>query len=171
MRILITGAAGQERNLHVRGGRLGRGGFDDEPEGIAERLAQQRADQAFRGQECQAAWSGRQRMRVIAVSQVGLRCCAMTTRSKAVQSAGGETPVGMMPAGSESSRRKRTGRDSNPRYRCRYTGFRDRLLQPLGHLSWYCSTAFGTEVYTRPDWFTSWVAMRNRRFTRLVLLQ
>jgi hypothetical protein len=29
----------------------------------------------------------------------------------------------------------RTGWDSNPRYRCRYTGFRDRLLQPLGHLS------------------------------------
>ena len=30
---------------------------------------------------------------------------------------------------------RRTGWDSNPRYRCRYTGFRDRLLQPLGHLS------------------------------------
>ena len=30
---------------------------------------------------------------------------------------------------------QRTGWDSNPRYRCRYTGFRDRLLQPLGHLS------------------------------------
>ena len=29
----------------------------------------------------------------------------------------------------------RTGRDSNPRYRYRHTGFRDRLLQPLGHLS------------------------------------
>jgi site-specific DNA recombinase len=29
----------------------------------------------------------------------------------------------------------RTGWDSNPRYRCRYTGFRDRRLQPLGHLS------------------------------------
>src|SRR5678816_667212 len=29
----------------------------------------------------------------------------------------------------------RTGRDSNPRYRCRYAGFRDRFLQPLGHLS------------------------------------
>ena len=30
---------------------------------------------------------------------------------------------------------ERTGWDSNPRYRYRYTGFRDRLLQPLGHLS------------------------------------
>ena len=29
----------------------------------------------------------------------------------------------------------RTGWDSNPRYRCRYAGFRDRFLQPLGHLS------------------------------------
>ncbi len=29
----------------------------------------------------------------------------------------------------------RTGWDSNPRYRYRYTGFRDRRLQPLGHLS------------------------------------
>ena len=28
-----------------------------------------------------------------------------------------------------------TGRDSNSRYRCRYDGFRDRCLQPLGHLS------------------------------------
>src|SRR5688500_722348 len=32
--------------------------------------------------------------------------------------------------------RQRTGWDSNPRYPCGYTGFRDRLLQPLGHLSW-----------------------------------
>jgi CheY-like chemotaxis protein len=31
---------------------------------------------------------------------------------------------------------QRTGWDSNPRYPCGYTGFRDRLLQPLGHLSW-----------------------------------
>ena len=31
---------------------------------------------------------------------------------------------------------KRTGRDSNSRYRVhRYAGFRDRCLQPLGHLS------------------------------------
>ena len=30
----------------------------------------------------------------------------------------------------------RTGWDSNPRYPCGYTGFRDRRLQPLGHLSW-----------------------------------
>lgn len=30
---------------------------------------------------------------------------------------------------------RRTGWDSNPRYGCPYTGFRDRLLQPLGHLS------------------------------------
>ena len=30
---------------------------------------------------------------------------------------------------------ERRGWDSNPRYRKRYTGFRDRLLQPLGHLS------------------------------------
>ena len=29
----------------------------------------------------------------------------------------------------------RTGRDSNPRNPCGFTGFRDRLLQPLGHLS------------------------------------
>ena len=29
----------------------------------------------------------------------------------------------------------RRGRDSNPRYLCRYTGFRDLLLQPLGHPS------------------------------------
>ncbi len=29
----------------------------------------------------------------------------------------------------------RRGRDSNPGYRKRYTGFRDRRLQPLGHLS------------------------------------
>src|SRR6267154_634045 len=35
---------------------------------------------------------------------------------------------------------KRTGRDSNSRYRVhRYAGFRDRCLQPLGHLS--CSLA------------------------------
>jgi hypothetical protein len=34
-------------------------------------------------------------------------------------------------------RKKRTGWDSNPRYPYGYTGFRDRLLQPLGHLSWY----------------------------------
>jgi hypothetical protein len=34
-------------------------------------------------------------------------------------------------------RQKRTGWDSNPRYPYGYTGFRDRLLQPLGHLSWY----------------------------------
>ena len=30
---------------------------------------------------------------------------------------------------------QRTGRDSNSRYPCRYAGFRDRCLQPLGHLS------------------------------------
>lgn len=30
---------------------------------------------------------------------------------------------------------QRTGRDSNPRRGCPLTGFRDRLLQPLGHLS------------------------------------
>ena len=29
----------------------------------------------------------------------------------------------------------RRERDSNPRYPCGYTGFRDRRLQPLGHLS------------------------------------
>jgi hypothetical protein len=34
------------------------------------------------------------------------------------------------PASSE-----RRGRDSNPRYGCPHTGFRNRLLQPLGHLS------------------------------------
>ena len=35
---------------------------------------------------------------------------------------------------------RRTGRDSNSRYRVhRYAGFRDRCLQPLGHLS--CSLA------------------------------
>jgi hypothetical protein len=32
---------------------------------------------------------------------------------------------------------ERTGWDSNPRYPYGYTGFRDRLLQPLGHLSWF----------------------------------
>ena len=31
----------------------------------------------------------------------------------------------------------RRERDSNPRYPCGYTGFRDRRLQPLGHLSAY----------------------------------
>src|SRR4051812_41051653 len=37
-------------------------------------------------------------------------------------------------------RTRRTGRDSNSRYRVhRYAGFRDRCLQPLGHLS--CSLA------------------------------
>jgi hypothetical protein len=30
---------------------------------------------------------------------------------------------------------QRTGWDSNPRYRFRHAGFRDRFLQPLGHLS------------------------------------
>ena len=30
---------------------------------------------------------------------------------------------------------ERRGRDSNPRYSCEYTGFRDRLFQPLRHLS------------------------------------
>src|SRR5579859_5728857 len=30
---------------------------------------------------------------------------------------------------------KRTGRDSNPRYPYGHAGFRDRSLQPLGHLS------------------------------------
>ena len=35
---------------------------------------------------------------------------------------------------------KRRGRDSNPGYRKRYTGFRDRRLQPLGHLSTKLST-------------------------------
>jgi hypothetical protein len=44
---------------------------------------------------------------------------------------------------------RRTGRDSNPRNRCRFTGFRDRLLQPLGHLSWCNSTDLGCESYTR----------------------
>ena len=34
-----------------------------------------------------------------------------------------------------SERRTRTGRDSNPRNPYGFTGFRDRLLQPLGHLS------------------------------------
>jgi hypothetical protein len=34
-----------------------------------------------------------------------------------------------------STRSQRTGWDSNPRYGYPYTGFRDRLLQPLGHLS------------------------------------
>jgi hypothetical protein len=29
----------------------------------------------------------------------------------------------------------RRGRDSNPRYRCRHTAFREQHLQPLGHLS------------------------------------
>ena len=29
----------------------------------------------------------------------------------------------------------RKGRDSNPRYRFRYSGFQDRRLQPLGHPS------------------------------------
>jgi hypothetical protein len=31
--------------------------------------------------------------------------------------------------------KKRTGRDSNSRYPCRYAGFRDRCIQPLCHLS------------------------------------
>ncbi len=43
------------------------------------------------------------------------------------------------PRDDDSPRRQdghqRTGWDSNPRYPCGYTGFRDRLLQPLGHLS------------------------------------
>src|SRR5437764_3021307 len=30
---------------------------------------------------------------------------------------------------------QRRGRDSNPRYGCPYTGFRDRPIQPLWHLS------------------------------------
>lgn len=30
---------------------------------------------------------------------------------------------------------KRAGWDSNPRYRCRYAGFQDQSLKPLGHLS------------------------------------
>src|SRR5439155_19568526 len=33
---------------------------------------------------------------------------------------------------SSGRRAVRTGWDSNPRYPCGYTGFRDRLLQPLG---------------------------------------
>ena len=47
----------------------------------------------------------------------------------------------------------RTGWDSNPRYRYRYTGFRDRLLQPLGHLSnraKYCSP-IKIEIEVRSD--------------------
>ena len=37
----------------------------------------------------------------------------------------------------------RSGRKGkNPRYPCGYTGFRDRLLQPLGHLSQERPTAF-----------------------------
>ena len=35
---------------------------------------------------------------------------------------------------------RRTGWDSNPRYPCRYGGFQDRCLQPLGHLSHNCTT-------------------------------
>jgi hypothetical protein len=45
---------------------------------------------------------------------------------------------------------KRTGRDSNSRYRVhRYAGFRDRCLQPLGHLS--CSPQLiGRRVLLQP---------------------
>ena len=46
------------------------------------------------------------------------------------------TPSNESPPGSyAASPEQRTGRDSNSRYRCRYAGFRDRCLQPLGHLS------------------------------------
>ncbi len=31
--------------------------------------------------------------------------------------------------------KNRRGGDSNPRYGCPHTGFRNQLLQPLGHLS------------------------------------
>lgn len=49
--------------------------------------------------------------------------------------------VRLKPLGHPSCRlfreEERTGRDSNSRYRVhRYAGFRDRCLQPLGHLSW-----------------------------------
>src|SRR5690348_18363705 len=37
--------------------------------------------------------------------------------------------------GSKRRVTERTGRDSNPRYPYGHTGFRDRRLQPLGHLS------------------------------------
>src|SRR5207253_11378481 len=69
---------------------------------------------------------------------------------------------------------ERTGRDSNSRYRVhRYAGFRDRCLQPLGHLSNRPQVIRAPDLlqpdHTEPDaarvgmWFdgSSTVANRN----------
>ena len=42
---------------------------------------------------------------------------------------------------------ERRGRDSNPRYPCGYTGFRDRHIRPLCHLSGFTSSVI---QHTRP---------------------
>src|SRR5437667_543580 len=57
---------------------------------------------------------------------------------------------------SGGKRRERTGWDSNPRYPCGHTGFRDRPFQPLTHLSLRCDareaeTLSGSEDESRGE--------------------
>src|SRR6266513_3976967 len=58
--------------------------------------------------------------------------------------------------GSLLTRLTRTGWDSNPRYPCGHTGFRDRPFQPLTHLSLRCDareaeTLSGSEDESRGE--------------------
>ncbi len=64
----------------------------------------------------------------------------MGSKSRLLQVLTGKNSVNSVPT---QGLKWRTGRDSNPRYRCRYIGFRDRRLQPLGHLSVRASAASG----------------------------
>ncbi len=63
------------------------------------------------------------------------RCAPNVHQASSLQAKKKPQLIGNQSVAAIAESKKRRGRDSNSRYRCRYSGFRDRPIQPLWHLS------------------------------------